>query len=141
MFSLRQPVRRMAAYVPAALAPPSALGRIEQVADWFPAAITDCFCFEIGLTGETPSADFSFLCRRSSAGADILAGVGPIALPQELLADTTWRNVRRFCQAWAGPDARLRERITHLIVEVDVRGDDRLPTPCIYLGVAGDHSD
>jgi hypothetical protein len=138
MLSLQQPVRRMAAYLPGALVSAEAIRRIETVAGWFPAAVTDCLCFELGLTDARPSADFAFLCRRDSAGARILAGLSPVALPEALAASPVWMRVRDVCRTWMAEGSPLRDHLTHLIVEVDVRGDDRVPVPCIYLGAARD---
>ena len=79
MFSLRQPVRRLGARLLESLASSGAIAKIERIADWFPAAITNCFCFELELAEASSSADelcdaahrpmSAVLCRAAANGA------------------------------------------------------------------------
>ncbi|MGH9856781.1 MAG: hypothetical protein ACRD4B_02955, partial [Acidobacteriota bacterium] len=114
MFSLQQPVRRMGARLPQGLASTEAIAKIERIGDWFPAAITNCFCFELGLAEASTPADFAFLCNRGSTGAEILAGLSSIKLRDELFSNPLWGHVRDFCRIWMAPDnSSIRDSITH----------------------------
>jgi hypothetical protein len=139
-FSLRQPVRRMAAHVPPALASRDALDRFGRVAEWFPAAITDCVCFELGLTGDVPAADLAFLCRRRSAGPSILAGQSAVTLRDELFTIPAWGAVREFCRRWVEPASAFAGQFSHLILEIDLESEPAgPPVPCVVLGATRSH--
>ena len=130
---------RTFAYLPPGLVSPSAVADIKRVADWFPAAITDCFGFELELMQESSSADVAFICRRNSIGAHILGGTSRTALKKELLEDRVWANVRRFCRSWTADDATLSHNVTHIWAEMDMDKQHPLPHPSIFLGVPQNH--
>jgi hypothetical protein len=133
MVSLQQPVRRMAAHIPSIFASSDALRAVERVADSFPAAISDCFCFEVGLGEESSSVDFAFLCKQGSTGAEILAGRSPIALNEDVFASQTWTTVRRFCREWTTAGSSGHEHIKDVWVEFDIARQHAVPVPCIIV--------
>jgi hypothetical protein len=135
MFSLRQPVQRMAGYLPEELVSSHAIKEIETAVDWFPAAITNTICFELELKKNSSSSDFSFICRRGEPGLEIFAGRSEILLPEELFADQVWRQVRNFCQDWLEPQSEIWESIMYLWVELDMPQQQRVPSPVIFLGI------
>jgi hypothetical protein len=139
MFSLLQPVRRMASYLPDQLASQKAIHQIGKIADWFPAAITNCFCFEVRLGKASSTADFAFLCNRDSTGADILADGSSIKLHDELFMNSVWNHLRDFSHRWTGPESGLRDAVTHLWIELDSDQYNRVPVPSVFLGMPRDH--
>jgi len=133
MLSLQQSARRLAAHVPSALAAPGAVARIETIADAFPAAITDCLCFEVGLTTPAAEVDFSFICKQQSPGAEILAGRSKIGLREAVAASPAWTTVRRFCSEWLTPGSPIHDRVNDIWLEFDVARQQGGPIPCIIV--------
>jgi hypothetical protein len=125
----------MAAYVPAELISGSAIHQIERVAGWFPAAITNSFCFELELKEESNSSDFSFICRRNEIGVEILAGSSEIELPEPLFTNPIWQNIRTFCSALSESDSKFKDSIPYLWLEFDIRDQQQIPSPLIFLGI------
>ena len=125
----------MAAHFPAGLVSASAIRKIEDVVNWFPAAITNTFCFEIELKEQSFTSDYSFVCRRNEIGVEILAGRSDIHLPEELFTNSIWRDLRSFCYAWSEPSSWIRESIMYLWLEFDINQVRPVPSPLIFLGI------
>jgi hypothetical protein len=134
MNSLGQWVRRAAARLPDGLVSAEALRAVEAVAAWFPADITDSLCFELELRAGAAASDVAFICRRDSHGARILAGRGSSMLREDLLDDPIWQRILAFGRAWAA-DPVLRENVSHLWFEFDVRPEPSRPVPILFLGI------
>lgn len=124
--SLRQPVMRMASYLPPLLTSSESLQRIAKVADWFPAEISNTFCFECELTGNSSFADFAFSCTRDSAGVKILGR------NVDGIDSTVWKNIGNLCRSVCEEDG---SNINHLWFEFDIGNERSIPIPCVFLAI------
>ena len=131
--SLQQPVRRMAAYLPQALASSDSVQQIEKVAEWFPAEISNTFCFEAELTGEPSFIDFAFSCTRGSTGIQILAQ--KLKPADRLIHGTVWTNISNLCRSLGEGDRSFRDNINHLWLEFDIGKEQGVPIPCLFLAI------
>jgi hypothetical protein len=128
----------MALHLSDALASDESIEKIKKNADWFPAAITNCFCFELDLAETSSNVDFAFLCNRSSTGAKIIAGLSEIKLHDELFIRSVWAELRDFCRIWESA-REIQDAITHLWIELDSNQYEQIPLPCIFFGMPRDH--
>lgn len=121
-------------YMPAALTPAAALGRLAVNCRALPAALTHGLYLECRLSAD---ARVDLVVQVDERGRAILAGANPSArLPWQLLAHPHWEQVRRLCARWADPSSPLAGSIRGVWLEFDAPGAHEpadVPLPGVFV--------
>jgi hypothetical protein len=106
---------------------------IEAIARYLPCQITNFFGFECRLGTEAAKADFLLCIGAAEIGQKILTNDS--SLPETLLREPVWSQIRNFVTHWQNQDSPLHSNVNNIWLEFDVDGKlDRTPIPSCFFG-------
>jgi hypothetical protein len=107
--------------------------QIEAIANLLPSQITNFFGFECRLGTEAAQADFLLCIGAAEVGQQVLTSDS--VLPQRLLAEPVWGQIRDFTNAWQDRTSPIHTNVHNIWLEFDVDGNsDVTPIPSCFFG-------
>jgi hypothetical protein len=107
--------------------------QIEKVANLLSSQITNFFGFECRLGTAAAKADFLLCISAKEVGQQILTSATD--LPDRLLTEPVWQQIRNFTTHWQEPTSPLYANVDNIWLEFDVDGNsDRSPIPSCFFG-------
>lgn len=129
-------IRLISPYISPSLISKQHWTNLEKVTNTLPSALTNFFGFECRLGVPEAKADFLICSDATEAGRRVLAANAyDIDLPQELLQNPVWMNVRHFCTNWESEASPLYQKVRNIWLEFDVVDDmPKIPVPSFFFG-------
>jgi hypothetical protein len=113
---------------------------IEAIANLLSSQITNFFGFECRLGTEAAKADFLLCIGAAEVGQKILTSES--ALPERLLKEPVWKQIRNFATCWQNQTSPLHSNVDNIWLEFDVDGHlNQAPIPSCFFGSQTIHAE
>ena len=111
--------------------------KINRIGKILPGGLTTFFGFESRLGIAEARSDFLICADAEEAGRRVLAANSyDIDLPDELLKNPVWMNIRKFSTNWESEVSPLYKKVSNVWLEFDVEEEVKdLPVPSCFFGV------
>jgi hypothetical protein len=118
------------------LVSPQNFKEIISLARFFPGNLTSFLGFECRLGNTTSRTDWAFAVSGAGNDRNVLTNLLTHEyLPEYFFREESWKQVRRFANAWTTPSSKLQDKIQCFWLEFDMpHPAPQIPVPSVFFG-------